>query len=381
MDNFGLHDRIEIDSREFHVHTGALIEHHKVISEVFERGMFLISREFHIDLRSEMKQIDYDFLNATTEMHHQTVIEELKSLYTIEKKLAQFRHPKSHYHLGILFLKRNLYDEATRQFLTAIAQDGKFMKAYLGLGISYLKAQKFSEALKTFEKAMSGSEKYPDFLNYYGLAHLFLNDFDHSTSLFKEAVRLNPNYVEAQLNLGVALYKSALRGVKDPRAVAVPARVSIYLKQVRDLPKYQGPHWQREFNQLLDLLKDNNHTVIVPQLEHFQLRLVDLTSEREKIYEFYLRFLFGGQEFSLDTIRNYEPFFSGGNNEQRHYPDYWNDLGTFHLIKSRSLYLRSMEEFEKALALAPNFEDARQNLDKIRSHEKGFLILLRAILK
>ncbi len=212
-------------------------------------------------------------------------------------------------------------------------------------------------------------------------AYLFLEDYDHSTALFKEAIALNPNYVEAQFNLGVALYKSALDGVKDARAVAVPARVSIYLKQVRDLKKYRVPHWQREFNQLLELLKDNNHQVIIPQLEQFQLKLVDLLADHEKIYEFYLRFLFGGKELPTETIRKYEQYFFAGKTDQNHYPDYWNDIGTYNLIKSRGLYLKAMSEFEKALSLSPDFEDAQVNLNRIRSHEKGFLILLRAILK
>ncbi len=381
MENFGLHDKIDIDNREFHVHTGTLIENRKVISEIFEKGMFLISREYQIDFRSETKNIDYDFLNSITEQFHHIVIEELKALYQIESKLAKYRHPKSHFYLGVLFLKKHLYDEAIRQFKTAIDQDNNFVNAYMGLGISYLKSRKFSNAANTFQKALSVSEKYPDFLNYYGLAYLFLEEYDRSISLLKESIRINPNYVEAQFNLGVALYKSALNGAKDPKAVAVPARVSIYLKQVRDLKKYRVPIWQRQFNQLLELLKDNNHEVIIPQLEEFQLKLVDLVADREKIYEFYLRFLFGGSELKPETIEKYERYFYANNSENTRYPDYWNDLGTFHLIKSRSLYLKAMTEFEKSQALAPNFEDPRHNLEKIRSHEKGFLILLRAILK
>lgn len=381
LDNFGLHDKIEIYNREFHIHTGALIEHHKVISEVFEKGMFLISRERQISLRREASQVDYDFLKETTEKFHQGVVEELKAVYNIESKLKRYRHPKSHYYLGILFIKKNLFGEAIRQFKISIDQDSNFNKAYMGLGICFLKSRKFNAALKTFQKAQSSSEKYPDFLNYFGLTYLFHDDFDRSISLFKEAIRLNPNYVEAQFNLGVALYKSALHGAKDPEAVAVPARVSIYLKQVRDLQKYRTPYWQKEFNQLLDLLKDNHHKTIIPQLEQFQLRLVDLVSDREKIYEFYLRFLFGGKELSLETIKQYGQYFFSTHDDQNHYPDYWNDLGTFHLIKSRGLYLRAMTEFEKALSLAPNFEDARHNLNMIKSHDKGFLILLRAILK
>ncbi len=381
MENFGLHDKIEIYNREFHVHTGALVEHNKIISEVFEKGMFLISREHLLNFRKSKPHLDYDFLNRVTEEFHNSVIEELAALYHIEEKLSRYRHPKSHYYLGVLFLKRDLLEEAIHQFKTALEQDNQYLKAFMALGISYLKARKFGTAKETFKTAMGLSEKFPDFLNFYGLTLLFLGENDEAMSLFKEAIRLNPNYIEAQFNLGVALYKTALQSAKDPNAVAVPARVSIYLKQVRDMPKYRMPYWQREFNYLLEMLRENNHSVIIPELERFQLKLVDMVSDREKIYEFYLRFLFGGKELSLETIEKYEDDFVASQVELSHYPDYWNDLGTFHLIKSRGFFLKALEEFEKALELAPNFDDARHNLNMIRSHEKGFMILLRAILK
>jgi len=381
LENFGVHDKIEIDTREFHIHTGTVVEHKKIISEVFEKGMFLTSREYSIHLRSRTQQMNYEFLNNITQEFHNSVIDELEALYRIEEKLNRFKHSISHYHLGSLFLKRNLYKEAIRQFAKAIEQDTKFVRAYNGLGISFLKARNFEKALQVFDKALNIGEKYPDLINYTGLVYLFLGDFDRATTLFKEAININPNYYECQLNLGVALYKSALEGVKDPKAVAVPARVIIYLKQVRDTDRYKHPHWQKEFNQLLELLKDNNHEVILPEIENFQLRLVDFTSEKERIYEFYLRFLFGGDELTPETIEKYEKYFhaKGGNLEK--YPDYWNDLGVFHLIKSRSLYLRSLSEFENAIKLAPGFKEAKKYRDMIKSNEKGFLILLRAILK
>lgn len=381
MENFGLHDKIEIEGREFHIHTGTLIEHKKIISEIFEKGMFLTSRQYSIELRSESKQMNYDFLNKITKEYHNSVIDELEALYRIEEKLRKYKHPISRYHLGCLFLKRNLFPEAIRQYKRAIEQDPKFVRAYNGLGISYLKSRKFPQALNTFRKALSLSEKYPDLINYTGLAYLFLGDLDNATAYFKEAININPNYYECQFNLGVALYKSALIGVKDPKAVAVPARVIIYLKQVRDLERYRQPHHQHEFNQMLELLRDNNHEIIVPEIEKLQLKLVDFSSEKDKIFEFYLRFLFGGDELSPDTIEKYEPYFRATEGNLQKYPDYWNDLGIFHLIKSRSLYLRSLSEFEKAIELAPDFKEAKNYRDLIRSNEKGFLILLRAILK
>ncbi len=381
MENFGVHDKIEIDERTFLIHTGTHLKQRKIVSEVFEGGLFLAALEMPIQIREEDAPINYDYLREKTQSFHQAIIEELEVLYRIAEKLNKFKHPISHFHLGCLFLSRNLYPEAIEQFQKSIAGNPTFVKAHIGLGIAYLKSRDFKKALETFREAQQYGEKFPDILNYIGLTLLFLGELDQAITHFQEAIDINPNYFEAQFNLGVALYKSALVGVKNPQAVAIPARVTIYLKQVRDLEKYQSEEWQAQFNQLLELLRDNNHEVILPEIEKLQLQLIDFSSEKDKIYEFYLRFLFGGTELSLETIEKYEHYFEIAGKNGKGYADYWNDIGIFNLIKSRGYYLMALSEFEKAMKLAPEFEETRRNRDLIKSNERGFLILLRAILK
>jgi tetratricopeptide (TPR) repeat protein len=381
VEDFGLHDKLEIENREFHIHTGTMVKGQRIISEVFEKGLFLIAREYNVRFRNDLNTFDYEFLNEKTQEFHHQVIDELEALYHIESKLRRYKHPKSHYRLGVLFLRRNLFEEAINQFKIAIDQDDQFIKAFLGLGICYLKTRQVREAIEIFQLVLDQNEQYPDVLNYIGLGHLFDGDHDQAMALFKEAIKLNPNYSECQFNFGVALYKSALDGVKNPDEVTVPARVSISLKQVKNNQKYLSNYWQNEFGKLLDLLKGNNHQEIMPQLEQFQLKLVDFVSDRDKIYEFYLRFLFGGKDVDLNIINNYQQYFDSHTSAHQQYPDYWDDQGTFNLIKSRGLLLKAMSEFEKAIEIGPQFSEAKQNLQKIKSNEKGFMILLRAILK
>lgn len=381
VEDLGLHDKIEIDKRVFDIHTGYVVQTRKIISEVFEKGLFLTSKELQMDLRNEKRKINYEFLNEVTKEFHNSVIDEIEALYLIEEKLEKFKHPISHFHLASLFLKRNLFLEAIRQFKKAIEYDSRNIRAHIGLGLAYLKSKEFLKASEILKKAYDLGDRYPDLLNYCGLAYLFAGNFNRAITLLKEAVDLNPNYYECQFNLGVALYKSALEGAKDPKAVAVPARVIIYLKQVRDLEKYRSVVWQKQFNLLLELLKDNNHEVIIPEIENFQLRLIDFAPEKDKIYEFFLRFLFGGSELSHEIIKKYETYFTNIDNNTKNFPDFWNDLGIFNLIKSRNYYLRSLSEFEKAIEISPNFTEAKKCRNMIKGNEKGFLILLRAILK
>ncbi|MFZ0391392.1 MAG: tetratricopeptide repeat protein, partial [Calditrichia bacterium] len=381
INNFGIHDKVEVDGRELHIHTGTLIQKKKIVTEVFEKGAFLTSREHTFDLRGESRPVNYEFLNMVIQEFHNSVIDEIEVLYRINEKLNQFKHPLSHFQLGTLFLKRSLFKEATRQYRKAVSLDPGFIRAHIGLGVSYLKSLRHEKALACFKQAIKLGDNYPDLLNYAGLACLFLNRFEKATAYFKKAIEINPDFSECQFNLGVALYKSALKSAKNPKVVAVPARVILYLKHARNLGRYQEAHWQSHIDNLLDALNMKDHQQTVKMLEEFQLRLIDFSSAKDKIYEFFLRFLFGGNELTPETIKTYERFFRGNNGTLKGYPDYWNNLGIFNLINSRSLFLRALSEFEKALEFAPNFKEARKNRDLIKSNENGFLILLRAILK
>ncbi len=56
-------------------------------------------------------------------------------------------------------------------------------------------------------------------------------------------------------------------------------------------------------------------------------------------------------------------------------------MGIVHIIQCRHLFLKAVAEFERAVELNRNYSEARENLELIQNVKKGFLILLRAILK
>ena len=85
----------------------------------------------------------------------------------------RYRHPKSHYYLGILFLKRNLFEESIREFKTSLEQDHSFNRAFIGLGVSYEIPEICNRQRNVFKTALNMAKKFPGFLNYYRLAHLF----------------------------------------------------------------------------------------------------------------------------------------------------------------------------------------------------------------
>ena len=97
--------------------------------------------------------------------------------------------------------------------------------------------------------------------------------------------------------------------------------------------------------------------------------------------EFYLKFMFGGKGKDDEFIRDYAEQLRQAIDKYPGYADLRNHLGISYLIQCRNLFLSALEEFREALKINPEFKKAEKNLKLAENDGKGFLILLRAILK
>ena len=52
-----------------------------------------------------------------------------------------------------------------------------------------------------------------------------------------------------------------------------------------------------------------------------------------------------------------------------------------HLIQCRDSFIKAMDDFETSIKINPEFEEAKNAHELIKHGKKGFLILLRAVLK
>ena len=82
-----------------------------------------------------------------------------------------------------------------------------------------------------------------------------------------------------------------------------------------------------------------------------------------------------------EEMEHYEKQISKEVTHYEGFADYWNEMGVVHLIQCRDFFLKAVNEFEQAVNINPKYSDAKQNHDLIKNNKKGFLILLRAILK
>ena len=210
---------------------------------------------------------------------------------------------------------------------------------------------------------------------------MFVVDYRTAIGVLQKVIAVKPDFNEAHFNLGVALFLSTLDESAIEERVIVPSRVVRYLRILRSLERYKESEWQDAFQSLEETINRKKLSEILPALQQIQIKLIVRQKINVLIESFYLKFMYGGRELTLGELELYEGRFRNHLEANKKFADYWNALGILHIIQCRIYYLKAFEEIEKAVSLNDNYKEAKQNLELIRNNKKGFLILLRAILK
>jgi Tfp pilus assembly protein PilF len=130
----------------------------------------------------------------------------------------------------------------------------------------------------------------------------------------------------------------------------------------------------------VQLIGQNDHAQAQDELEVLrQEARIEIDNLFE--HEFYLKFMYGGKGKDEAFIHRYAESLRSAIKEYPQYADLHNNLGVAYLIQCRNMFLRALEEFRQALKINPGYKRAEKNLKLAENDGKGFLILLRAILK
>jgi adenylate cyclase len=124
-------------------------------------------------------------------------------------KLAQ-THPTSlsHQVAGNISRERGWYDDAIKEFETAVALDPSDSWSYADLAYALIWAGRPAEAATQIETAMRLDPHYPPvFLFYQGLAQFAQDRFAEAAKTFEEVARLNPDVPWVGLYLAAAYGK------------------------------------------------------------------------------------------------------------------------------------------------------------------------------
>ncbi len=382
MKSIAFHSKLHLHTREFQIHTGSVPEKQVVISEIFEKGQFVSSRQLPFVIREEDNTSNIiRYLKSIASDLHNGMIEELKMLFYIHKKLQPLRKHLAHYKLGSIFYHRNILKEAIENFEQAIKINKDFVASYILLGKSFIKKEQYSKAVEIFEQGLKIKPNYPDLVNSMGVALTFKKDYTSAAQVLQKILSKKPDFHEANFNLGIVLFLSTLEGSTKHDKAIVPSRVIRSIQSLNKLDRYKDPHWQESFDLTAKKISDGTLEEILENLADLQFKLLTHLKIDVATESFYLKFMYGGRELDFEELDSYERRIKRLEEKRQGFADYWNEMGIIHIIQCRHLFLQSVQEFEKAVELNKNYLEASNNLELIKNIKKGFLILLRAILR
>jgi len=370
MENLGLNNDVLVGGKKFHVQTNYSESRNAFVANIFLDGAVIDSKEAAYEVSDDNQNME-----EALRVVHQELITEMEILYYINEKVSSVRHAASANKLGLLFLSKNLIDEAISQFKLAQSVDPSLSEVFANLGRAYLLNNVFEEAVAILSE---GSEKAPDFTdiqNYLGIAYLYKKENKLASIHLQKAIDLNPDYIGAHYHLGIALLARSLESDGTDDALKEEALGFLNLAEkskathkIHNFHKVMEKVNEGEFEKAVNEFLEGNPKEALPHFENIE-------------NEFYLKFMYGGKGKDVSFIAEYVSKLKESIDEHPEYADVHNNLGVANLIQCRNLFLKAIEEFHTALKINPNFKKAEKNLKLAENDGKGFLILLRAILK
>jgi tetratricopeptide (TPR) repeat protein len=382
LEGFGRQDTIRIGDREFRIHTGCDINKNKALTEVFEEGNFLFNNEKNYKIREgENQPIDESYLKKAVHELHKQMLDEVYLLFQINEKIVSVNHYMPHHRLGRIFLAKGFHKEAVENLKRVIQINPDYTQAYKLLGSAYLQLNEYKNALKIFSLILDKAPEYPDILNARAVLYIQMGNYEAAKNDLQQAISLKPDLLECNFNMGVLLFLSTLAENPNDENLVIPARIARSIKELKEQHHYNDENWHREFDLVLKNIEQGNKNDIIKALYDIQVKMIGNEDFNVDIDLFFLRFMYGGREINRNEINYYERMILADSGKYEKYADYWNDLAILHLIQCRDSYLKAITDFEESIKINPKYEDANNSLELVKRGKKGFLILLRAILK
>ncbi len=375
MESLGFHSEVEFGEKKLLVESSYVAEQERIVTSVFDDGRLIERRE--IDVPAELP---IDEVKARVEELHRRVTADYEILHYIQRKIRTVDHPASNNRLGLVFLHRGLYREAMREFTLAIKADPTKPEYYGNLARALLALDRPEDALAAVKEGLSRGPEFPDLHNLRGLILHRLGRYAEAAEAFQKAIERNPDYAEAHLNLARTLFTSARENVEDPALPPVLTRIRKALSSVRKAVDLSPELSVEDAEKVFEAAKLQDLARAEEEIEKLRSRL---PSDERLLHdhEFYLQFMYGGKGRDEQALASYIRWLEEEIQRTPDYADLHNSLGVAYLIQARNLFLRALDEFREALRINPDFERASRNLRLAQNDGKGFLILLRAVLK
>ncbi|MDO9391470.1 MAG: tetratricopeptide repeat protein [bacterium] len=113
-----------------------------------------------------------------------------------------------HYNRGLLFQEKGKYDQAEREYQTALGITPDYAGVHNNLGILYQMQGKHGPAEQQFKKALQYRPNLAEALDNLGSVYYQQNLPDQAREQFEKAIRANPRLASAHNNLGSLYFLS-----------------------------------------------------------------------------------------------------------------------------------------------------------------------------
>ncbi|NOZ55182.1 MAG: tetratricopeptide repeat protein [Calditrichaeota bacterium] len=375
VEALGLHGDVAFGDRSLHVQTVYHAEQEKIVSSVYDGGRLLERRE-----RDVSPDFSVEEIRERLEDFHRRVTADYEILHYIQQKIRTVTHAPSNNRLGLVFLRRGLHREALREFTLAVKLDPEKPEYYGNLARALLALGRDDEALVAVREAIEKGPNYADLHNLLGLVLHKKKQFVEAIRAFQEALRLNPRYAEAYLNLARVLLASARESTAEAELPPVLTRVRKALSYVREAAQLSPVLKTEDVERVFEAARLQDLEKAERQIDALRAKLP--TRDRFLYdHEFYLQFMYGGKGKDEQAVAAYVSWLQREIEKHPEFADLHNSLGVAYLIQARNLFLKALDEFREALRINPDFARAAKNLRLAQNDGKGFLILLRAVLK
>lgn len=372
MESAGLNSEVLAGGKKFHVQTNYLEPVKKIVSTIYEGGKIVFAKEIQFQENALSEAVREQIASI-----HKEMISEIELLFYIAEKVKTIRHASSNNKLGLVFLQKNLYDEAKKEFERAIELDPDFIESYKNIGLVHYETGELELAEDILRKGIERHDEYPDIHNALGRVYSKKIEYKSALTEFEKALELNKNYVEVHYNIVLALLRSIVSNETEEELPDLENRKNLALDHLQTAEKYIDSDTLIEAYEYFDEDDIENTLKVLEKIEGVNT----LESINSFENEFYLKFMFGGKGKDDKFISEHIVRLKDAIKKFPYYADLRNYLGIAYLIQCRNLFLNALDEFRQALKINPNYKKAEKNLKLAENDGKGFLILLRAILK
>ncbi len=375
MSRINFSENILARGRKLHLQTNTFADQCSIVSTLFDGGRVLATEETSYD-----PALSEEALREWVLSCHEQRLESIAVLYSVSARVKTVRHPASLIKLGLQFLKWNLSDEAIAEFELALQYDAQNGETYLHLGKAYIKRGSAEEAIQTLRKGAEVAPQYADIWLRLAVALMMKKAFRKALASIQRALEINPDYDEAlyyQAFLLVEILDEKATGEGIPNFETCKVKVKESLSRAVSASKrFRTPlveEAMRRFHQghlkeTRELLKRVGEELPVT---------IDLSFHDA----FYLNYVYGDKGRNSLDVEQYIVKLEHLIKDHPRFPDVHNMLGIAYLMKCRDLFFKSLQHFQIACEINPNYKKAKRNRKLTENDGKGLLILLRALLK